>query len=249
VADAEYLFEFIAGLFYLIVAVQLLRLAAASHESSQRLLGIAFLFFGVSYVFTEAPFAFEPGTFSIPTLFAGRLLYDVGAVVLALCNREMFQKGERWAAWLVVGLAAMLAAGVGISLRGGDWEGAEPLGNVGFWLEWIGQLGAFVWIAIEACVQCSKARKRAALGLCEPAAFHRYLLLSLFGFIEVCAFFAMIPLYVIYETQNRFYVWMDVLLGMCEILPVLLVWLAFQPPASYRAWIDRCSARKARGAR
>jgi len=39
----------------------------------------------------------------------------------------------------------------------------------------------------------------------------------------------------------------DVLAGLCEFVPIVLVWLAFYPPSGYRDWIERHTLAPAAG--
>lgn len=243
--DASYLVEFCAGLVYLIVAARLLWPTSAAARSPQRMLGAAFTCFGFSYVCTELPYAFEPGRFTTPALFAGRLLYDAGSVLLALFARAVFQKHEAWATGLVIAIAGLLLVGVASSARQGDFDGTAPLRSTGFWIEWAGQLLPFAWVAVGAWVRFCMTGKSERLGVAGALASRRYLLISLFGLIQLCAFFISVPVYIIFETQRRYHLWMDALMGALEILPSAMVWIAFFPPAAVRDWMHGGGAASA----
>jgi len=243
--DTSYLVEFCSGLVYLIVAARLLWPASAERRAPLRLLGASFSCIGVSYICTELPYAFEQGALTLPTLIAGRLLYDLGSLLLASFARAVFQRHEAWATGLVVAIAALLGTGAVISLYQGDFDGSAPLGSTGFWIEWSGQLLPFVWVAVGAWVRFSKARKQERLGVPGANTSLRYLLIGLFGLIQLCAFFVAIPVYIIYETQGAFHPWMDALMGALEILPCAIVWIAFFPPAALRARIRGGGAERA----
>ena len=47
--------ELLAGIFFVVAAVPLLRLAGRTQQIPERILGIAFLLMGVSYLFYESP--------------------------------------------------------------------------------------------------------------------------------------------------------------------------------------------------
>jgi hypothetical protein len=248
-AEESYLVELFAGLVYLIVSARLLWPARAGSRKPQRILGAAFASFGFSYVVGELPYGFQPGSFTLPLLLMGRMLYDLGAVLLALFAREVFQKHEAWASGLVVAIAGLLVVGVLIALHQGDVDGVAPLGSTGFWVEWVGQLLPFAWVAVGAWVHFSKARKSERIGISGSIASRRYLLISLYGVIQLCAFFIAIPVYIIFELQRRFHPWMDALMGALEILPCGIVWVAFFPPAALRGWLLGAGAARAqRGA-
>ena len=66
---------------------------------------------------------------NVAVLFAGRVTEDIGSVTFALFLQVVFRNQERWATWLVGGVAVSLMVGVGGSFWVGDWEGIDPLGN------------------------------------------------------------------------------------------------------------------------
>jgi hypothetical protein len=139
-----------------------------------------------------------------------------------------------------------LLAGLAISAHQGDLEGMAPIGNPGFWLEWVGQVVPFVWVAGAALSEHASARRRTRIGLSEPLVSNRYLLFAGFGLAQLATIVLLIPMYIGYETDSGgFTDATDQLMGSLEMLTIAIIWLAFFPPRFYRSWIERASARSA----
>lgn len=247
IVDYPYLAQLLTGLLFLVVAFALLRLASRTGQAAERWLGVVFLFMGTSYVLSDVPYAFDLEFLIEPFSFAGRLSYAVSVVGIAIFTRRVLQSDEEWARWLVYGSALLVAAGLGLSVLEGDLGGFYPLRSAAFWLEWTGLLLPFVWMGVAAFVQFGKARQRVRLGLCEPLVCNRLLLLSLFGFLQVCGFFIWVALYIIFDSQRQWTAAMDVLYALTDDLAILTIWLAFFPPAPYRSWIESQAIRKGAG--
>jgi hypothetical protein len=231
-----YIGELAAGIFYLIVGARLLRLASRTGETPERLLAVMFVANGLSYVLYTIPVLFTLEPLWTPLNFAGRVTYLPAPVLMAAFTRQLFRREDPWAAWLVVGTAALLVAGVAGSVLGGDWEGFA-ISSRWFWLEWLGYTVPFGWAGAEAFGLYRQARRRLPLGLCEPLVCNRFLLWSLFAIMQVCSSLAVLPQYATYELQNLFSTTWDTLIGAVEILSVAAIWLVFFPPAAYRRWI------------
>jgi hypothetical protein len=244
--EAAFILELLAGIFFVIAAVPLLRLARRTQQVPERLLGVAFLLMGVSYLFYEIPFALENEALLVPFSLVGRLLWNASVVTIAAFTRVVFHRDQRWAGALVWGIVILLLTGLAISAHHGDLEGMAPIGNPGFWLEWVGQVIPFVWIAADALTEYTTARRRARIGLSDPLVSNRYLLFAGFGLVQLATVVLLIPMYVGYETDNSgFTDSMDQLLGSLEMLTIAIVWIAFFPPRFYRGWIERRAARSA----
>jgi hypothetical protein len=234
--DHAYIGELAAGIVYLIVGARLLRLASRTGETPERLLAGLFIASGLSYVIYISPIIVKLDSLWTPLNFAGRVAYLPAPVLLAAFTRQLFRREDPWAAWLVVGTAALLVAGVAGSALGGDWEGFS-LGGGWFWLEWVGYTVPFGWAGAEAFGQYRQARRRLALGLCDPLICNRLLLWSLFATMQLCVSLAILAQYASYEQQSLFSATWDTVVGVLEILSIAPIWLAFFPPAAYRRWI------------
>jgi hypothetical protein len=93
-------------------------------------------------------------------------------------------------------------------------------------------------VAVEGATEYVRARRRAALGLCEPIICNRFLLWSLMGFCLLSSNFALLPQYIEYERQAQFSVAMDALVGMSELVTIGVIYLVFFPPLWYRRWFE-----------
>ena len=202
------------------------------------MLGASFLSFGVSGVLYSIALLESLTAFWTPLNFAGRVAYLPSAWLIAVFTARVFRPDDRWARWLVRGLAVLLVAGVGGSALKGDWEGFS-LSNGWFWLEWVGYTLPFGWAAAEALHQYLQARRRVRVGLCEPSVCNRMFLWSLFGLIQILNSFVVIGQYAAYQRENVFSSAWDLLYGGSILAALLVMWFAFFPPKIYLRWINR----------
>ena len=235
--DHAYIGELLAGIVFLIAGDRLLRLGQRTGEALERLLGVTFLFMGVSAAFYVLPVfsAFE--SLWMPLNFAGRIFVIPYSVIFALFTRRVFRPAERWGGWLVWGTAILLVIGVGGSAMGGDWEGFS-IGSPWFWLEWVGFTLPFGWAGSETFAQYRRARRRVRMGLCGRLVCNRYLLWALFGVLQVLLCLILLPQYAEYEASNQFTQAWDTLYGAVEIFSLVMIWLVFFPPDFYQRWIN-----------
>jgi len=167
-------------------------------------------------------------------------------VTTAAFTREVFHREKPWAGPLLWGVVVLLIAGLAISAGHGDFEGMAPIGNPGFWFEWVGQLIPFVWVAAASLAAYVNSCRRARIGLSNALASNRYLLFGCFGLLQLATVVLLIPMYIGYEVENgAFSDSMDRLMGSLEMLTIATIWLVFFPPRIYRAWIERAAARSA----
>jgi hypothetical protein len=244
--EAAFFLELLAGIFFVIAAVPLLRLAHRTRQVPERILGFTFLLMGASYLFYESPYALDDESLVVPFAMVGRLFWDAAVVTTAAFTRVVFHRNERWAGVLVRGIVVLLFAGLAVSAHHGDFEGMAPIGNPGFWLEWVGQVIPFIWVAVDSLIEYSRARRRARIGLAEPLVSNRYLLFAGFGLAQFATLVLLVPMYIGFETDNgAFSDSADRLIGSLEMLTIAIIWLAFFPPRFYRSWIERAAARSA----
>ena len=223
---------------YLTICMRLLRLSAQTGEAPERLLGLAFLFWSLSYVFYYPAYhLIAEGSLQAFCLFCSGLADDAGALSLALVTRCVFRKRERWAKFLVAGIAVLLIAGAGGSVWVGDYEANYPLSNPWFWLELGGDAVAMIWIAAEGLLNYRKARQRLRLGLCEPLVCNRYLLWGLAGAVWIVYDLALIAQYIDFEVTQQWSPSLDALVSSLGASAVAVIWFVFFPPAFYRRWI------------
>ena len=237
--EGGHTFEQIALVIQLVVGARLLHLAKRTGGVQERLLGIAIGLIGLSYLLYQIPYELELEAHWPYYYFAGRVAYDLAVFVVAIFTRRVFESERRWAARMVWISALLMASGLAISAWSGNWGGTAPLSDLGFWLEWVGEIIPFAWLSAEALVQCGKLKQSERLGLSPLGVSHRFLLLGLFGLAELSGSFAQVPMYVEIETQGRISMVLDLLLSLTEALGALALWLAFSPPAFYRRRVER----------
>jgi len=80
------------------------------------------------------------------------------------------------------------------------------------------------------------ATKRRRLGLCDALLCNRFLLWGLAGVAWATLEFVSFAREMELELTGRLSTIIDLLMGACEFVPVVLVWLAFFPPVAYRNW-------------
>jgi hypothetical protein len=239
--DGAFMLELVAGLFYCLASLLLLRLAARTRQLPERLLGFSFLAYGVSYVFFQLPFfpMFEDYWVSFSIL--GRVFTALGVVTSGQFTRTVFRPTETWARRFVFTSVLLVLFGILISGAEGDWEGLRFLSGVGVWMEWAGTTAVAAWIAVEGFLKYRDMSKRVTFGLASPVIANRFFLWGVFGLMQLLAMMVLIPMYIGYEQTGAFSTWADASLGVLEMLAIFSVWLAFFPPAFYAGWIERRS--------
>jgi hypothetical protein len=234
---SAYLLEIIAALAYLVVGGRLLDRARRTGEAPERLLGLYIAFTGVSYLLYELPLFLALPAAVTPMFLAGRIVYALAIVPLALFMRRVFHPGDTRASWLVWACVLCLFAGLLFSALAGDLEGMA-LSNGWFWVEWIGYTAPFGWVAIDSLRSFSSATRRARIGLCEAVVVNRYLLWAIFGALQVASCLALLPMYSIYAEEQVIAAWADALVGGLELASLAVLWFVFFPPIAYRRWLS-----------
>jgi hypothetical protein len=232
-----YLGELSAGIIYLLAGARLMLLGIRTGEAPERFLGASFMLIGTSGVFYCLPEFQVFSALRTPLSFTARVVFLPGCVLIAAFTARVFRPDERWARWLVRGIAVLVVAGVGGSALRGDWEGFS-LSNSWFWLEWVGYTLPFGWAAAEAFHQYRQARRRVSIGLCEPAVCNRVFLWSLFGLIQFLGCGVVLGQYAAYERENTFSSTWDFLYSGTMLAALVVMWITFFPPAFYRRWIE-----------
>lgn len=228
---------FLSGISYVVVGIYLLRKASTMPGRPEFLLGLAFLMDGLAYGCSEFPFVFGIDGLLEELSFLGRVWSGGCSLAIALFTRRVFRPGAAWARRLAYGIGALIAAGLVVSALEGDWEGLTPLSGAGFWIDWLGTLSPFLWLAIEASKQYWITRRRVPLGLIDPLVCNRYLLIAVYAALGTTTFFILIPMYIIYELYGTWSVALDLATGTAEIASLLALWISFSAPAFYRRWV------------
>jgi putative Ca2+/H+ antiporter (TMEM165/GDT1 family) len=177
----------------------------------------------------------------LPLFFLGRVFEDIGTVTFALFLRLVFRRQERWATWLVVGVAVFAIVGVIGSAWVGDWEALLPMSNPWWWLEVVTFPITVIWMGSEGFHHYCMARQRLRLGLCEPLTCNRYLLWGLAGVAWTIYQCALITQQIEYERTQVWSTSMDAAIGVLEFFAIVLISLVFFPPDFYRRWINRAT--------
>jgi hypothetical protein len=240
-----------AGFIYLVAGVRVCLLGLRNGQISDRLMGASLLLWGVSYFFYDLPYAAAGDESPVSPFFevAWRVADYSADIAFAFFIKSVFRRQERWASWLVAGIATCLIVGAGGMTWAGEWEGTHLLSSPWYWLESVGIFTPSVWMATEGLTQYRKARQRRRLGLCTPLVCNRYLLWGLVGAIWTIWEVAAVVQLIEYQITQVWSATMDLLVGGLEIGAIALIWLVFFPPAAYRRWINRAAVAHTAGGR
>lgn len=235
--DGAWVGQLIAGVFYLIIGIQLARLASRTGERPERLLSTMFFFTSISYILYLIPLIVPNEVLWTPFNFAGRVSYLPAPILVALFTRDVFRSGSRLSDFIVYATAVLLVVGVGGSAMIGDWVGFN-LENPFFWLEWTGYTIPFAWAGLEAFGQYLPSLRRQRLGLCDRMICNRLLLWGFFGLTQVGLSLLLVQMYADYGVNNVFSSFLDRLYGVLEMFALGMIWLVFFPPRFYRNFIS-----------
>jgi hypothetical protein len=160
----------------------------------------------------------------------------------------VFRQKAPWA-WALT-IAAILALGVGSFARIDALATADRAlraSRVG--TEWTIALSTlstvcYAWLAAEALLEWTKARRRLALGLGDPAVSDRFLMWGLFGASTTLLSAFMMWLNLTTADGSQGLVGQMALTGF-GLVSAATVMLAFCPPAGYVAWVRSRAPRAA----
>ncbi|MCH7644791.1 MAG: hypothetical protein IH974_08135 [Myxococcales bacterium] len=240
--EAGTLIVFLAGISYIGVGIYLLQTTSRENGGPSFWLGLAFLCNGFSFGFAEISFVANVDQFLEPLTFIARICSAACSISIALFAWRVFRSHTRWGGLAVGSAAAVIAAGLTISALEGDWEGYSPLSYKGFWLEWVGCTVPFVWLSIESFVEYLVSRRRVPLGLIDPVVRNRYFLIGFYAALASFTYVLYIPMYIVYELHGVWSGWLDVSLGLVEVISVIALWLSFTAPPFYRRWVGASAA-------
>jgi hypothetical protein len=235
-----YVMESIAGVIFLVLGVRLYWRSRRSVQLSDSFIGLALLTWALGYALYDIPYALVAPGGLIPPLFSytSILAFNLGNVFLAMFTQEVFRKHEYWAGWLVVAIATCLLMGAAGAVWAGDWEQVDPLENLGYWPQTLANLVPTFWLGLEGLNRTFNARVRLELGVLEPYTCHHILLLGLAGALWAALEIVIVIQDFIYINVGDWSGALGVANGLLEIVPIMIVWLAFFPPAPYRRWIE-----------
>jgi hypothetical protein len=239
VEESAYIGTAAAGLVYFVLGARLVRLGIRTRSATEKLLGLTFLIWTLTYVFLVIAIVSK----SQPALesqfyIASHIATNVGEIGLAYFTLLAFRRGSTWAQWLFAIVTICLVVGTAGSIWVGDPGGVKPLTNAWWWCEWIGETATTVWIGAEGLHHYGTSRRRVRLGLCEPIVSHRYLLWGLAGVFWTLLGFVSVGHYVEFWATHSWSANLDNLVGFCEIAALVMIWLAYFAPAAYQRKIN-----------
>ena len=114
--------------------------------------------------------------------------------------------------------------------------------NPWYWCYWLGYTIPNIWIAIEAFLSYSSARRRARVGLCDPVVANRYFLFGCLGVDQIAICFTdFLEMMSVAASAGTGFATIsagfDFALGTIEIVGIVVLFLVFFPPATYLSWI------------
>jgi hypothetical protein len=235
----DYIGSVVSGLVYLALGSRLVGLGTRTRSAPESLLGSVLLVWGLYYVLRiiSIGFQIQPALESQIGL-AARFADILGSVGSAFFPLLLFRRGSTWAKWLTVAISICVIAGFTGSILVGDPEGIEPLRNGWWWLEWFGAITPGIWLGAEGFHHYGMTRPRIRLGLCEPIASHRYLLLGLAGVFWTLVDVVVIGQYIDFWATQTWSTGLDNLVGFFEIGTLAMIWLAYFAPATYQRRIN-----------
>jgi hypothetical protein len=246
---AYYLSEGIITVAFLCIAARLLHRSLRTHAAPERLLGLSFLLWGLSYPLYDIPEAFSVDELVLaPFANASRISGQIGTAMMALFVKQTFRKSDSHATWVVVGIVALMVAGGLGSVWVGDYGGVYPLSNPWWWLERVGSMAPIVWISMEASVYYLKLRQHRWLGEGNALLCNRMGIWCLVGVCWVVVECVSAAQYMIYELNGSWLASLSFTLAVLELIGVAMIWLVFYPPAFYRRRFNRSAIPHARAA-
>lgn len=242
-----YAFQLVAAAVFLWVGVRLVRLSRHTGESPEKLLGLHFFCSGLAYLAWVIPtlFQLEEAKSRIDlTLWFDIVpwaIYDLGIVPLLLFARLVFRPDATWGKWLVATCTLMLLSATTM------WFAQQQPGvyfysveSPWYWCNLFGYAIPYVWLAIEAFLAHSAARRRARIGLCSRVVVNRYLLFGFYGVDQValCVADLLQTMEVTGGGDGVVSPLFDFAIGSIEVAGVAILFFVFFPPKFYREWLE-----------
>jgi hypothetical protein len=247
--------DLIATLVYLTVGIKLWGLSRRTGEFPERLLGIAMILWGASFIVYDAPNLLvgnnhlgmgEEENFFPAISLASYVVSYAGNFGFAIFVLMVFRPGQRWALGLVALIASALVVGMVGSARMGDWELLGTNGSSFYWFARFGASTVTLWMGIEAIGQYIQSRRRKKLGLCSSLASNRFALLGITASLWIAMDVATIVQSLVVEQGVpeilAFFIQLEVIF---DAFGASLLGLAFLPPAFYQRWVQRDESTEA----
>lgn len=177
--------------------------------------------------------------------YANYVSVSVGTLAICLFVREVFRRESRAAALATA--AALALSGVLLALTLARWLRGENLTDPTIALEFCTLSGAaFLWLGVEAFGWWTMLRRRVALGLADPLVANRFFLWSLVSLFS-CLTTVFGAVGAALSGGAMLSPMMALVLSLLALPSSASLYLAFAPPAAYRAWVQRRAAAGARG--
>ena len=229
----------ISGILYFVLGFRLALLGTRTRSATEFLLGSACVCWSLYYALRVVSIGLRMQPALEPQiLITSRIIDDLGSVLFVFFPLLAFRRESTWAKWLAGGFAICLIAGTAGSIWVGDPAGVDPLTNGWWWPEWLGSIGAGVWIGTEGFHHYGMTRPRVRPGLCEPFVSHRYLLLGILGAIWILSDVVVIGQYVDYWAHQTWSANLDILIGLLEVMAFATIWLIYFAPEAYEHKIN-----------
>ncbi len=252
IAGALYLFATASfAVISIVVGMRLVSLSRRTGQWPERLLGIGVMStagfgYGVMMVGVLGNRALlakgESSLFFLGVTLAGWLFHNVGVLFMLRFVVSVFRPGVVWARALEVMMATVLWGGWLVYMLTGGLGSLAP--TAGYWVAF-SAIGTYpLWIAAESFAYYHTMRRRAAIGLADPLVCNRFLLWGLAALCTAASIWLVnVPFWsgVDLHSVEGEAVTAASMLGTAAfgIGTVLMYWLTFFPPASYRARFAR----------
>lgn len=224
-----------------VVGVRLLRVAARSRQAPELSMGLALVgsgAIGFPLLISSQAIAMSSGASPATHLLSafGSLFTFLGYVGLMIGTWRIYRPAARWPR-AVLAIGTLVVAGACATVFA--TRDATPGGvrEIALWTGVAVGIGTFAWSAAESFALYGQMRRRARIGLVEPAVVNRVLL---WGIGSLAAF-----------AMSGYGLLMRVAMGPVEsdgmrlvssalgMVAAIAIWLAFFPPAAYRRRMAR----------
>lgn len=232
-----------------VVGLRLLWLARETRQAPELLLGgailgTAALGYGVliASLVVRGGFTTDPAKATSLAIFltgTGKICHDAGVTLFLAFVVVVFRPGVRWAQALAGAALLSLWGGLAWGALHGSFR-VEVVGSAGWVCEYAVIWTYPIWMVLESFRYWVLLRRRASLGLADPAVTNRFFLWgtgSLFTGLAIWAasmpyFFAQEPSTILAITPA-----VRVVTAFAGLVSVTCTYLAFVPPGWYLRWL------------
>jgi hypothetical protein len=224
----------------LVIGVRLLLLARRTGEMPELLIGLAVLGIGpLGYGFSMLGFAtLGRSTITSATLQgSGFVAVFIGAAAQYLFVWYVFRRQARWARPLVYAAIVLMATAYVADISENGLAN-RPFVSFWFWGSMCLRLLVMAWSSVESLLYWRRMRRRLRLGLADPVVTNRFLLWGVgsgAAFLGYALGFAVLAITGISTSQTPSF---NLIISLHGLVAAIAMWLAFQPPAFYRRFIE-----------